>query len=157
MNTKALEKILKVSEEFFGTQTDPDQIVISTESANKLFSIHPDTILYKFNGEDPIAWSTIVPTSVDTMNKFVSKEISERELLEIAVKEKKFEALYLCGIFVLPEFRGKGFGKELSLKGISILSFGKKVPLYAWTLSNEGEDLIKLVSKELDTEIINRV
>jgi len=46
MNKKALDKILKISEEFFGTQTDPDQMEISEESANKLFLIHPDTVLY---------------------------------------------------------------------------------------------------------------
>ena len=55
IDKKAFEKVLKISEEFFGTQNDPNQMPINQDSADKLQSIHKDTIIYKFNGKgDPI-------------------------------------------------------------------------------------------------------
>lgn len=156
MNKEAFDKMLKISEEFFGTATDPDQIPISKDSGGKIRSIHPETILYKFNGDDPIAWEMIIPTSLSIMDDFLHKKISERDLFEIAVEEKKFEALYLCSAFVLPKYRGKGYAKELVMKGIVALSQNKELPLYCWIYSNEGKNLVDSLSKTLRKTIQNR-
>lgn len=150
MNKETFEKMLKISEEFFGSQTDPDQMPISQESADKLFSIHPDTILYKFDEKgEPVGWAVVVPTSREVMEKFLNKKISEKELLDRATEEKKFEALYLCAVFILPEYRGKGFAKELILSAIEKVSSGKNLDLYAWIYSEEGKGLSNAVSKVL--------
>jgi GNAT superfamily N-acetyltransferase len=156
MNKEAFEKVLKMSEEFFGTESDPEQMSVSEESARKLWSIHPDTVLYAFEGGEPVAWVVIVPTSADVMEKFLAKKISERDLLDLAAAEKKFEALYVCGAFVLPDYRRKGYAKELLLKGIRILSQGKDIPLYAWVYSDEGRKLTESLSRTLGKEIISR-
>lgn len=157
MNQEAFDKVLKISEEFFGTKSDPDQMPINQVSANKLSSIHSDTVQYKFDeSNNPIAWSVVVPTSIETMNRFLKKEISEKELLDIAAQEKKFEALYLCAVFVLPEYRGKGYAKELILESIKKLSAGKNLPLYCWIYSKEGEGLRNSLSHILCKNITKR-
>ncbi len=156
MDKEAFDKMLKISEEYFGTANDPDQIPISKEAGDKIRSIHPETILYKFNKGNPIAWEVIIPTSLSVMNNFLHKKISERVLFEIAVKEKKHEALYLCSAFVLPEYRGRGYAKELIMKGIATLSQNKELPLYCWIYSNEGKNLVDSLSKTLGKTIQNR-
>ena len=154
MTHDAFEKVLKISEEFFGTAQDPDQMPITRASADKLLSIHPDSVIYKFDGEgNPIAWMVTVPTSTEVMERFLKGDISERELLDEAARDKKFEALYLCGAFVLPEYRKKGYAKELSLEAIRTISAGKELPLYAWIYSPEGKKLADSVSKALGRSI----
>ncbi len=157
MNNKAFEKVLKISEDFFGTTTDPDQMPINQESANKLYSIDPDTVMYKFDADNnPIAWIVTVPTSFDTMDKFLHKEITEKQLLDIATSERKNEALYLCGIFVLPEYRRKGYASTLAKESIERLSRGKNITLYSWAYSEEGRRLIENLEKQLDQKIALR-
>ena len=154
MNQEAFEKVLRMSEEFFGTATDPNQMPVNQESADKLQSIHPDTVVYKFNEKgDPIAWVVVVPTSLGVMDKFVHKKISERELLDLAAKEKRFESLYLCGAFVLPEHRRKGYALELTKMAINKISGGRKLPLYSWIYSPEGRGLIDQLAKNLKQTI----
>lgn len=150
MNPEAFEKVLKISEEFFGTESDPEQMPISQESADKLTSIHPDSIVYKFDDEgNPIAWAVVVPTSREVMDRFLNKEISEKELLDEAAKEKKLEALYLCAAFVLPEHRRKGIARELLIEAINKTT-GKDVPMYCWIYSPEGEKLANSVSEHFN-------
>jgi GNAT superfamily N-acetyltransferase len=157
MNDEAFKKVLKLSEDFFGSTTDPDQMPINQESANKLYSIDKDTVVYKFDSDNnPVAWIVTVPTSINTMNKFIHKEITERELLDIAVEEKSFESLYLCGVFVLPEVRRKGFAKELVKESIEKLSKGNKLTLYSWAYSDEGKMLIENLENNSGLSIILR-
>lgn len=67
MKKETLDKFLKISEEFFGSQTDPDQMPINEESRAKLNSIDPDCVMYKVDeNEEPIGWMSLfrqVPTS----------------------------------------------------------------------------------------------
>ncbi len=155
MNKDAFEKILKISEEFFGTENDPDQMPITNESADKLRSIHPDTLAYIFDGENnPIAWAVVVPTSVGVMNSFLNKKITERELLDMATEEKNFESLYISGVFVLPEYRRMGHALKLLKDSIEKISDGKTLPLYSWAYSKEGGELLETLSKDLGRPII---
>lgn len=157
MNEETFKKVLKISEDFFGTQSDPDQMPINQESADKLNSISSDTILYKFDDKgNPIAWSVVVPTTIEVMNKFLHKDISEKELLQRASKDKKFEALYLCAVFVLPEYRRKGLAKDLLIESVKKLSNQKELPLYSWIYSEEGKKLSGYLSSALGVEILKR-
>ncbi|TSD03356.1 MAG: Uncharacterized protein Athens071416_37 [Parcubacteria group bacterium Athens0714_16] len=155
MNQGTSEKVRKIAEEFFGTQNDPNQIPINQDSTDKLHLIHKDTIIFKFNEKgDPIAWIVVVPTSVDTMNKFLKKEITEKELLNIATEEKKFESLYLCAVFVLPEYRQRGYAKGLIKEAFEKIPNAKNASLYAWIYSKEGENLIKSMQNETGRKIL---
>lgn len=157
MNRDVFEKALELSEAFFGTKKDPEQIPVTQASADKLQSIHPNTIRYQLDERgDPIAWVVVIPTSTETMQKFTSGSISERELLDVAAEERSFEALYLCSAFVLPEYRRKGYAKQLLLDGIRELSGGRDLPLYAWVYSEAGERLVDAVSQTLGRQVARR-
>jgi GNAT superfamily N-acetyltransferase len=161
MTPEKLAKIRKeaaeITEAYFGTHSDPDQMQVTQESRDKFFSIHKDVLMYRLDEkENLIGWSIVIPTSLEVMNKFLHKEITESQLLDFAVKEKKFEALYLCIIFVLPEFRRKGYAREMFLESISKLSAGKDLALYCWIYSDEGGKLVEVISKELGRPIVSR-
>lgn len=158
MNPEAFKNELEISERFFGTETDPTQIPMTQSSTNKLTAIHPDTVLHKFDeAGNPIGWSVIIPTSLEVMNKFLAREITEKQLLDLAAAEKKREALYLCNAFVLPEHRRKGYAKALWQEGIRKLSLGKDLPLYYWAYSEEGRALANSLSRELGKTISTRI
>ncbi len=154
MNKDAFKRVLEISEQFFGTQDDPEQMPISQDSADKLLSIHPGTIVYKFDeNKNPVAWAVIVPTSLKTKDDFLQKTITEKQLLDIATKEKKFDAIYLCAAFVLPEYRRMGYAKALLIEAIKNVFNGKDIPLYGWIYSEEGRILLNSVSMELNKKI----
>ena len=157
MNQKILDSMMKIAELFFGTETDPDQMPINQESADKLLSIHKNTIVYKIdeNG-NPIAWVVVVPTSINVMNQFLKKEITEKELLDKAVEEKKFDTLYLCAAFVLPEYRRKGYAKELFEEAINGMPNGNNATLYCWLYSEDGKKLVAALSGVIKRPILSR-
>jgi hypothetical protein len=152
-----IKKMRKMAEEFFGTQIDPDQIPINNESIQKLISIRKDTILSEVDeNESPISWIVVIPTSIRTMDRFLKKDINERQLLDEAVREKKFEALYLCSAFTVLEHRKKGLAKKLILKAISKFANDKNIKLYAWPYSKEGKAGTEALSKFLNRNIFLR-
>lgn len=154
MNELGMQKILEASEKFFGTEEDPDQIPICQASAEKLISIHKDTLTWKSDEQGNLAaWLVVIPTSVYTMNKFLSGEITEKELLDVAAEEKEFEALYMCGVFVMPEHRRQGYAKELILEAIKNIPNADKAVLYTWIYSEEGQKLTDWFIKQTGREV----
>ena len=80
--------------------------------------IHSDTISEYDDGNGPVCWILCIPTTLDLMNKFINKEISERELYELTPLNTKYEAIYLCSALLLEEFRGKGIAQRLGVSAI---------------------------------------
>jgi GNAT superfamily N-acetyltransferase len=157
MNEEAFQKVLKVTEEFYGTNSDPDQISVTKESADKILSIHPNAISYTFNEKgEPVAWVVVIPTSIETMNRFLHKQISESELLNIATQERKFEALYACSVFVIPEYRRKGYASALTEETIKKISPTVRLPVYTWIYSEEGKKLAESLSTKEHAEWVDR-
>lgn len=152
-----LKKILEIAEQFYGTFDDLEQIPINENSFNRLISIHEETIKLKTdNSNSPVSWIVVIPTSGETMNLFLDKKINERELFDRAVKEKSFEALYLCSAFTISEYRNKGYAKELLIESINKFAPDKSVELYVWIYSKEGANLINVLEESLGREIKKR-
>lgn len=100
-------------------------------------------VCYKQN-DLPIAWSLVLPTKNKIKQKFLSGNINEKELFEESINNRSFESLYLFAVIVLPEYRRRGFAKELM--GYQINYFREKYNInsfFAWTLTNEGKKLIE--------------
>jgi ribosomal protein S18 acetylase RimI-like enzyme len=113
-----LERMIRLAEEFFETKNDPAQISVSSESMGKLRRLHPATLTEQTDADGPIAWVLVIPTTMDVMQRFVAKEINERELLDSTIPGASYDALYLCSALVLPEHRGKGIAKRLLVKAV---------------------------------------
>src|SRR3989344_1845041 len=103
MDEKVLSKMLNIAEKFFGTARDTHQIPITMESFYRLQRLHPKTIVYRLESGEPISWVVVLPTQTKLMEKFLTGELDERELLDMTKPQNQYEAIYLCAAFTVPE------------------------------------------------------
>ena len=134
------ERMIQLADEVFATKTDPNQLDISEAVIERLHRLHPATVSEFDDGNGPVAWVLLIPTTLDLMNQFLDGRISEKELFELTPPDITYEALYLCSALVLEEFRRKGIAKQLALNAIE--SIRKDHPLkalFVWPFSKEGD------------------
>lgn len=149
INHALVEYSKRVSESFFGTHQDPEQIPITKESEQKLLALHPDTILYCVDDVgNARGWVIAVPTTVTLMQQFVCSTITEKELFDQTKIGDAFDALYLCSAFVMPEHRRTGCATAMCVEAVKRISGGKPMELFYWAFSKEGEMLAQAVSKK---------
>lgn len=77
-----LERMIRLAEEFFATKNDPAQISVTEEVMKRLREIHPASLSEHDDGNGPVAWVLLIPTTSELMNRFIAKQITENELLE---------------------------------------------------------------------------
>lgn len=153
MKEKALERMLAIAESYFGTKDDPTQIPITKETFFKLQKLHPKTVIYELEGEDPISWVVTIPTSRELAQKFLSKQMNERELLDLTAQQEEYDAIYLCSAFTVPEQRRKGLAAKLLREAYDAIPHTQDVILFAWPYSDEGKSLIQKLQKMLGKDI----
>ena len=141
------ERMIQLSDEVFSSRTDPDQLNINENVMEHLQLIHPDTISEYDDGNGPVCWILCIPTTLDLMNQFINKEISERELYELTPLNTKYEAIYMCSALLLEEFRGKGIAQNLAVQAIENIKRDHNIKaLFFWAFSIEGEKLAEKLS-----------
>ena len=142
------ERLIKLAEEVFDFRNDPDQLNVDQKVMDRLTQIHP-AALSEFNGENgPVAWLLVIPTTEGLMHKFLSKEISERELFEMTPVNGRYDALYLCSALVLKEYRRKGITRDLLITAIEGIKKDHPVrSLFVWAFSKEGDLAAEAISK----------
>jgi GNAT superfamily N-acetyltransferase len=134
------ERMIRLADEVFASKDDPDQLDVNEDVIEELLQIHPATISEYDNGEGPIAWVILIPTTIELMNQFIQCEISEKQLFELTKKEKIFDGIYLCSAMVLEEYRKKGIAKNLVLKAIETIREHHLIQaLFVWSFSKEGD------------------
>ena len=134
------ERMIQLAEDVFAVKSDPDQLDVDQEVLERLQRIHPATVSEQDDGNGPVAWVLLIPTTLDLMNRFLNHEISEKELFNLTPEDSVYEALYLCSALVLEEYRRQGIAKQLSLNAIA--NIRKDHPLkalFVWTFSKEGD------------------
>lgn len=148
------ERMIQLADDVFATKNDPDQLDVNEEIIEQLLKLHPSTVSEYDDGNGPVAWVLLIPTTLDLMNLFLSKEITEKELFDRTPLDSKYEALYLCSAMVLEEYRRMGIAKQLTLEALEEMR--KTHPLkalFVWSFSKEGdlgaETLSRLVSLPL--------
>ncbi|NVO19582.1 MAG: GNAT family N-acetyltransferase [Bacteroidetes bacterium] len=135
-----LERMIQLAEDVFAVKNDPDQLDVDQEVIEQLHRIHPATVSEYDDGNGPVAWVLIIPTTSELMYKFLEKEITELELFRQTPQGASYDSVYLCSALVLPEYRRKGIASQLSLKAIE--SIRKEHPIksiFVWPFSNEGD------------------
>lgn len=153
MDEKVVEKMMKIAEEFYGTETDLTQIPVGKESGEKLWRLHPNSELAKIENGEPLSWVVVVPTDSDLADQFLRGEITERELLNLTEPKDTYEALYLCSAFTIPKERGKGYALALLQEAIEKIPHIPNVKLFAWPYTPEGEGLIKKLENKIGQTI----
>ena len=140
------ERMLQLADEFFHVKNDPEQLDVDESVIEELYVLHPATVSEEADGDGPVCWILLIPSSMETMELFLKGDISEREILNRSAEDRKFETVYLCSALVLPEFRKKGIAERLTLTAINEMRKDFKIHfLYTWPFSAEG----KLLSKKL--------
>jgi hypothetical protein len=141
------ERIIQLSDEVFSSRTDPDQLNVDEKVMEHLQLIHPDTLSEYDDGNGPVCWILCIPTTLDLMNQFINKEISERELYVLTPLNTKYEAIYMCSALLLEEFRGKGIAQNLAVQAIENIKRDHNIKaLFFWAFSIEGEKLAEKLS-----------
>jgi ribosomal protein S18 acetylase RimI-like enzyme len=141
--------MIRLAEETFEARNDPDQLDVDDQVIRRLQSLHPATLTERIEGDGPVAWILLIPTTRETMELFVNGVIGERELLERTRPGEQAEAIYLCSALVLPEFRKKGYARELTLKVIEAIRRDFPIRyLYVWPFSEQGLRLAQRLAEE---------
>ena len=135
-----LERLIRMADEVFANKSDPNQLDVNEEVMERLLRIHPSTVSEYDDGNGPVAWVLIIPSTTGLMNSFLENKISEKELFELTQPDGAYEAVYLCSALVLEEYRRKGIAKQLALEAIAKIRLEHPIKaLFVWTFSKEGE------------------
>src|ERR1035437_10112485 len=140
MSKTNLERMIQLAEEAFAIKNEPDQLGVDQDVIERLHKIHPSTVSEHDDGNGPVAWVLMIPTTLDLMNKFLEHKISEKELFELTPIGASYEALYLCSAMVLEEYRRKGIAKKLVKEAIENITKQHNIKaLFVWAYSKEGD------------------
>ena len=149
-----MRKEMKIAEEIFGTESDPDQMPINDETRKKLDSLCTGWLETEFDeAGEPISWAVVMPTQRALAEKFLNKEINERKLLELTHPEDSYDAIYIVSVITVPEHRGKGLGKKVIEKAVSNMSTTSDALYFTWPTTPEGEGMFKKYENFLGKEI----
>ncbi len=142
------KRMLQLVTEFFDVRNDPDQLDVNEEVREKLQQLHPATMTEVANDEGPIMWLLLIPTTHDIMGRFLSEEISERQLFDETQAGITYDAIYLCSAAVLPEFRRHGLAKKACMDAINSIRNDHPINnLFYWPFSEDGKMLAETVAK----------
>ncbi|MBX2907798.1 MAG: hypothetical protein KF744_17260 [Taibaiella sp.] len=152
------ERMMEVVNETFDTRNDPEQVSVSPEEQAMLEAIHPATLSELANDAGPIVWILLIPTTAELMDDFLEGRITEKELLHNTTPGHQYDSVYLCSASVLPEFRGQGLAKKLTVQALERIRKDHPVKtLFYWPFTDEGKHLAGAVAKELGLKLRVRV
>jgi len=157
MGKSNFERMLELADEAFSSRTDPAQLNVDEDVIKRLIQIHPSTVSEYDDGNDPVVWILIIPTTNELMVQFLSKNISEKELFELTPTNIKYDTIYLCSAMVLEEYRGKGIAKKLTIDAINNIKRVHQVnTLFVWPFSKEGDALAAYVANKTQLPLRKR-
>lgn len=134
-----LERMIALADEVFDARQDPDQLQVDDEVLTRLESIHPACVSEYDDGDGPVAWILMLPTTGSLMQKFLTGEYSENKLYLATPQTGPYDAVYLCSALVLPEYRRQGIARRLALEAVGRLIADHPIrDLFVWTFSEEG-------------------
>lgn len=151
------ERLIKLATEVFDVKNDPSQLDINPKVLERLHQIHPANVSQYDDGDGPVAWLLIFPTTRGLMNRFLEKEITEKELFNLTPLKVKYDAIYLCSALVLEEYRRQGIAKTLALNAIEKIR--EKNPLkaaFVWAFSPEGDKAGETIAREAGLPLYKR-
>ncbi len=135
-----LDRLIQLADDVFDIKHDPDQLNVNQKVLQRLEKMHSSTVSEEIQGNGPVAWMLVIPTTLELMNRFLKGEISEKELFKLTPLNIAYEALYLCSALVLEEYRRKGITKRLALEAIN--NIRKDHPLkalFVWPFTKDGD------------------
>jgi hypothetical protein len=155
MDNSNFSRMMQIIDETFSTREDPDQLQVDESVIARLNELHPATLSEYNEGNGPIVWVLIIPTTTDLMEEFLNDEISEQQLFERTQPGMDFDCVYLCSATVLPEYRRKGLAKKMTVEAIrKVMKDFEIETLFVWPFSEGGVELAKKIAAEVGLELI---
>jgi hypothetical protein len=152
------DRMIALAEQFFNAKDDPQQLVVNEDVMKKLHDLHPKSLTQEEDANGPICWILVIPTTQELMNQFLAREIGEKELFDRTLPGMAYDAMYLCSALVLPECRGKGLAKRLTLEAIQAIKRDHPIRhLFCWPFSAEGDKLAASVAEKMGMPVLKRV
>lgn len=151
------ERMIQLAEEVFDVKNDANQLSVDEKVIEHLNRMHPSTVSEFDDGNGPVVWILLIPTTLDLMNRFINKSITEQELLDLTPLDIPYEAIYLCSAMVLPEYRNKGIAKRLTHEAIENIK--KQHPItsiFVWPFTKEGNSLAEGIAKLSSLPLLKR-
>ncbi len=151
------ERMIGLAGKVFSAHNDPTQLDVDEVVMEKLEHLHPATLSDYDEGDGPVVWILLIPTTIELMNQFVAGDISETALLNNTPVNIKYQALYLCSALVLPEYRHKGLATKVGLEAIHKIRADHPIEyLFTWSFSKEGAALAQLAAKTERLKLLER-
>ncbi|TSA51414.1 MAG: hypothetical protein D4R43_00745 [Sphingobacteriales bacterium] len=157
MPSTNFERMINLAVETFAAHNDPNQLDVNEEVIKQLEQLHAATLSEHNEGDGPVVWILLIPTTTALMNEFIEEKISESDLLNKTPLNIKYDALYLCSALVLPEFRRKGLAKKIALDAIQQIRNDHPFKnLFTWNFSNEGALLSETIAQHEKLPLLHR-
>lgn len=151
------ERLIKLADDVFAVKKDPMQLDVNQQVIERLKKIHATTVSEFDDGNGPVAWVLVIPTTLELMNRFLENKISEKELFEMTPLDKTYEALYLCSALVLEEYRRKGIAKRLAIKAINDIRINHPLKaLFVWAFTKEGDLASEAIARLAGLPLLKR-
>lgn len=153
------ERLVQLAEEVFAVKQDPNQLDVDQSVIESLQNIHPATVSEFDDGNGPVAWLLLIPTTDALKIKFLEGEISERELFELTEAGIVYDSIYLCSALVLSEHRRKGIIVKLAINAIKNIKKDYPIKsLFVWSFSLEGDLCAQKIAEQTSLPLmkINR-
>lgn len=151
------ERMLQLAEEVFAVQDDPAQLQVDEAVLARLQRLHPASRGEAVDGDGPVAWVLLIPTTANLMEGFLQGGLTEQELYERTPEGAIYEAVYLCSAMVLSEYRRKGLARRLMLGSITAIRQHHPIrTLFAWPFTEDGDALAHAVAAAADLPLRSR-
>jgi len=150
--------MIQLAEDVFDARHDPDQLDVNEEVIKRFQLIHPASVGEYNEGEGPIAWVLVLPTTILLMNQFIEGKINEKQLFYQTPLQIPYEAIYLCSAMVLDEYRRQGIAKRLTLDAINSIRKDHKIQcLFYWPFTKEGDLAAKSLEEACELPLLLRM
>ena len=149
--------MMQLAEDVFDARNDPEQLDVNDEVIKRFQLIHPACVSEYNEGDGPIAWVLLLPTTIVLMNQFLEKRINEKELFYQTPLNTPYETIYLCSAMVLDEYRRKGIAKRLTMDAINRIRKDHMIAcLFYWPFTEEGDLAAKNLAEACKLPLLER-
>ena len=149
--------MIELADKVFAVKNDPDQLDVNEDVLEHLAEIHPASVSEYIDGDGPVAWILVIPTTERLMYMFLENTITEKELYEQTPVDEQYDVIYLCSALVLEEYRRKGITKRLTLEAIGKIRQDYPIKyLFTWPFSKEGDLASEKIAEEVGLPVFKR-
>ncbi len=150
--------MIQLAEEVFDAKHDPEQLEVNEDVLARFQQMHPACISEYNEGNGPIAWILLIPTTTELMDRFLARTLSEKDLFNLTPLNTSYEAIYLCSAMVLEEYRRKGIAKQMTLEAIQKIRQDHPIKcLFAWPFTQEGDIAAVSLAKAISLPLHKRM